>query len=153
MKKNKETYNDYINKENQKLLLSIGFKETFPITCTTAGIWIEENFPESILRKGYCQWREDFLEKAFILYPYQNLEYAVDFNAIPKNDEEMHYKRRNYIIKLAMLEILNKSEGISIKSKNNNIGSTIMELKFDVPNEKFDEFATHLSAIKKLLEK
>lgn len=48
----------------------------------------------------------------------------------------------------------NNHKYLNPKNKDKkSIGSTTIELKFEVPNEKFDEFATHLSAIKKLLEK
>lgn len=41
-------------------------------------------------------------------------------------------------------------ENSKIKTKKTE-GSTIIELKFEVPNDKFDEFAVYLSALKQLL--
>lgn len=153
MKKNKEEIdNDYINEENEKLLLSIGYKGVLPVGCKDTAIWMEKHFPESILKKGWNLWRDDFMREAMIKYPFLEYEVSFGLRGSLKDYPDRFHSRRNYIIKLAITELVSKSAG-KPKATKKNVGSTTTELKFEVPNEKFDEFATHLSAIKKLLEK
>lgn len=77
---------DYISGENKALLISIGYMGKFPVTCEKVGVWLHENFPGTVLRKGYWLWREDFILKANKKYP----------------EDNQYYLRRNYIIGLGL---------------------------------------------------
>jgi hypothetical protein len=91
---------DFINKKNEQGLSSLGYSGTFPIECRQAAEFLESKFPQSVLRAGFHQWREDFIEIAREKYPNTAKEaFGIDNNL-------SNY--RDYIIEIAISEIKEK---------------------------------------------
>ncbi len=82
---------DNISKETREMLKNIGYNNKFPISSKDASEWIEKKFKGATLEPGYYLWRKDLSEEANKKYP----------------DAYGHYyERRDYIIRLAIEEII-----------------------------------------------
>lgn len=91
---------DFVTKDIERDIVSLGYNGILPIEVRPTTEFIESKYPNSILREGYHLWRKDLFEKACLKYPY--------VDDVIKNDNK-YYERRNYIVRLAIDEILKKT--------------------------------------------
>jgi hypothetical protein len=99
---------DFVTKDIEADIVALGYDGILPVEVRLVSEWLNSKFPNSTLREGYRLWREDLLKEAHIKYPF----------------DDQHYDRRNYIIRLAIDEILkNIPEGNKVEK--NNIKNTL----------------------------
>jgi len=106
---------DFVTKDIEADIVALGYDGILPVEVRPVSEWLNEQFPNSVLREGHHLFREDLLLKAYEKYPSKP-------ECFHKFDE--YYDRRNYIVRLAIDEILKKiPEGNKVKK--NNIKNTL----------------------------
>jgi hypothetical protein len=91
---------DFVTKDIEADIVALGYDGIFPIEVRLVSQWLHSKFPNSTYREGYHLWKEDLLKEATLKYPF----------------DDMYYERRNYIIRLAIDEIIK-----NIPERNNDI--------------------------------
>lgn len=95
---------DFVTKDIEEDIVKLGYEGSLPVEVRPVCEWLNEKYPNSILRERYNLFREDLFQEACLKYP------CYSFLIADNIDKDDFYGRRNYIIRLAIDEIkLNKN--------------------------------------------
>ena len=85
---------DFVTKDIEKDIVALGYDGDLPVDVGLVTRWLHNKFPKnSPYKEGYWLWREDLIKEASLKYPF----------------DDQYYDRRNYIVRLAIDEILKKT--------------------------------------------